>query len=347
MPRVPKARTPALTTPPLDIAQSTPTAGAMARWVEQAYDLGPVTAGEFLRRSFNQVYRIDFASGQRAVARLSADRPRGAPNTAFEAQLQNHLADQGCAVVRCLPARDGRFTVDVPLPEGPRALMLFEYLDGDFTGEAPADIEAFARGLAALHDAGAGYHGAPSAYTLALDYLLDQPLARLLRAPTMQAELRPGFEAAAERLRQRIAALGPLTQVMCHGDAHGENNFMRTNAQGAREAVFFDFDEAGPGYLAYELAVYPWSMFPRTPGATPSEAVLARWQTFIGAYRAARPVAEADLAAIAPFMAVRQFWLLGEYAGRVPVWGSQAMPTMYLRKQLGLLAQWETLALPF
>ncbi|TXK33186.1 phosphotransferase [Ottowia sp. GY511] len=331
----------------LDIAQSTPTAAAMARWVERAWDLGPVVGGEFLRRSFNQVYRIDFASGQRAVARLSSERPRGPANTAFEAALHQHLAAQGCPVVRCLPARGGAHAVDVPLPEGPRPLMLFDYVEGDFTGEAPEDIAAFARGLAALHAAGASYAGPPSRYALELPDLLDRPLQDLLRAPTMLPELRPGFEAAAERLRARLSALEPLTRVMGHGDAHGENNFMRTNAQGEPEAVFFDFDEAGPGCLAYELAIYPWSMFPRMPDTAPSERVLARWRSFIDAYRAVRPLSAADQAAIAPFMAVRQFWLLGEYAGRVPVWGSQAMPTMYLRKQLGLLAQWEALELPF
>ncbi|MBS0342105.1 MAG: aminoglycoside phosphotransferase, partial [Proteobacteria bacterium] len=38
--------------------------------------------------------------------------------------------------------------------------------------------------------------------------------------------------------------------------------------------------------------------------------------------------------------------LLGEYAGRVPQWGSQSIPTSYLRRQAALLRQWETLALP-
>jgi hypothetical protein len=53
-----------------------------------------------------------------------------------------------------------------------------------------------------------------------------------------------------------------------------------------------------------------------------------------------------DLHAIARFMAVRQFWLLGEYAGRVPVWGSQTMPADYLRRQAAMLRQWEALELP-
>lgn len=77
-----------------------------------------------------------------------------------------------------------------------------------------------------------------------------------------------------------------------------------------------------------------------------SDKALVRWGQFIGAYRDERALSDADLAAVACFVAVRQFWLLGEYAGRVPVWGSQAIPTDYLQRQVKVLTQWETLALP-
>ncbi len=330
----------------IEIAQSTPTAAAVGRLIEQHHDRGPVVASEFLRRSFNQVYRIEFASGEWAVARLCAQRPRGEPNLAFEAHALAHWFQQGCAVSRCLPAREGQVAIDVALPEGMRQLMLFEYMEGEFTGDDVARVAVFASGLAGLPDAGASYQGPPSRYTLDLDYLLHRPLQRLLQAPTLTTEMRPQFEALARRLDDDIRAMGTLSQVLCHGDAHGENNFIAPDAQGVPQAAFFDFDEAGPGYLAYELAVYPWVMYPRVPDGVPSDKVLARWAAFIGAYREARPVPEADLAAIARFMAVRQFWLLGEYAGRIPVWGSQAMPTDFLRRQVRTLTQWETLALP-
>lgn len=330
----------------LEIAQSTPTAASIAHFVQAHYDLGEVIESEFLRRSFNQVYRLGFADGRRVVARLSAERPRGDPNVLFEAAALEHLARAGCRVSRCLPAANGEVAVQVPLPEGSRALMLFEHLDGEFTSESAEDIRAFAQGLAALNIAGEIYEGPDSAYRLDLDYLLLRPLQGLLRAPTMTAELRPQFEQLGERLHAGISALGTLNQVLCHGDAHGGNNFIVADAQGPREAVFFDFDEAGPGYLAYELAVYPWALFPRAPDEVLSDKAKARWQHFISAYREARPVADNDLAAIARFMAVRQFWLLGEYAGRIPVWGSQAIPTSYLRKQVDMLRAWETLELP-
>lgn len=330
----------------MEIAQSTPTAASIAMLVQAHYNLGEVVESEFLRRSFNQVYRLGFASGQRVVARLCAERPRGGPNALFEAAALEHWAQLGCRVARCLRTASGEIAVQVPLPEGPRALMLFEHLDGEATGDSAQDIEALARGLAALHTGGESYQGLDSIYRLDLDHLLLAPLQGLLRAPTMTAEVRPQFEQLGRRLYDDIVALGELSLVLCHGDAHGSNNFVVPGATGEREAVFFDFDEAGPGYLAYELAVYPWSLYPRSPDVPPSDKVKTQWRHFISAYRQARPVADADLAAIARFMAVRQFWLLGEYAGRVPVWGSQAIPTDYLRRQVSMLRAWQTLELP-
>lgn len=330
----------------LEIAQSTPTANSIAGFVQAHYGLGEVVESEFLRRSFNQVYRLEFASGRRVVARLCADRPRGDPNALFEAAALEHWAQVGCKVSCCVTTATGDIAVQMPLPEGARTLMLFEYLDGEFTGQAAADIQAFAHGLAALHTGGESYQGPRSAYVLDLNYLLLKPLEGLLRAPSMTGELRPKFEKLGLRLHDEILAMGELSHVLCHGDAHGQNNFVTTNSEGERQAIFFDFDEAGPGYLAYELAVYPWNLYPRMPNEDVSSKVQIQWKNFIAAYRDRRPVADADLAAIARFMAVRQLWLLGEYAGRVPVWGSQTMTTGQLHRQVALLHEWELLQLP-
>ena len=330
----------------LEFAQSTPTAGSIAALVQARYGLGEVVESEFLRRSFNQVYRLSFASGRRVVARLCAERPRGGPNVLFEAAALEHLARAGCHVSRCVPTATGEIAIQVPLPEGARTLILFEYMEGEFTGEASTDIQAFAHGMAALHQAGESYQGPASTYVLDLNHLLLRPLEGLLRAPSMTDELRPQFEKLGMRLHDEILALGELSHVLCHGDAHGQNNFIVTDAEGHSQAIFFDFDETGPGYLAYELAVYPWNMYPRVPDVQPRDEVVRRWKDYISAYCDRRPVADVDLAAIARFMAVRQFWLLGEYAGRVPVWGSQTMTTGQLRRQVALLHQWETLELP-
>ena len=334
----------------LEIAQSTPTAAAMARVVQAHYPLGDVVAAEFLRRSFNQVYGLTLADGRRVVARLCAERPRGEPRLQFEADVLQHLRARGCPVAACLPTTTGDVAVRITLPEGEREVMLFEHLDGEATTDLPANIEAFGRGLAQLHAAGEGLQSSAPHYTLNLDHLLLRPLQHLLRAPTMTAELRPQFEALGLRLHDRIAALGELTQVLCHGDAHSDNNFITVSAgeNGAdqRQAVFFDFDDTGPGLLAYELCVYLWNNLPRKVDGVLDEAGLMRWRHYLAGYRSVRPLAQADVDAIAAFLAVRQFWIMGETAGRYATWGTQTMPTSQLRRVLKIMEYWASFKTP-
>lgn len=328
------------------IAQTTPTGTAIAQAISERYALGEILECELLRRGFNHVYGLRFADGTRSVARLSAARPRGTSNTGYEAALLAHLKASGAAVANSLPASDGAIAVALPLPEGPRALILFEHLDGEPPGESLVDIEATGRGLALLHEVAQDYCGPESRYEQDLPDLLQKPLARLQTAPTMNDTLRGEFTTIAQRLAARIAAIPGLTRVHCHGDCHGSNNFMTDGSDGARIASFFDFDDAGPGWLAYELCVYLWAMLPRTIGKDLGTAERERWQRYIAGYRSVRAIESTDFAAIAPFLAVRQFWLMGEYAGRIPVWGTQSMPTSWLRKQVELLTAWESMTTP-
>jgi hypothetical protein len=127
------------------IAQTTPTGHAVARAVAHGYALGDIRDCTLLRRGFNHVYAVSFVDGRRAVARLSAERPRGAPNCDYEAALLAHLKARGAAVAATLAARDGMVATKMALPEGERTLMLFEHLDGDPPGDALVDVEATGR----------------------------------------------------------------------------------------------------------------------------------------------------------------------------------------------------------
>lgn len=331
----------ALEDAPHAIAQTTPAPQAMARAVEAAYDLGPVVACELLRRSFNQVYGLRFASGQRTVVRLCADRPRGAPDLAYETALLRHLRAAAVPVAAALPTRTGADWVDLQLPEGVRPLVMFEHLDGEPPGESLPDITATGRGLALLHAASSRYAGPACRYTLDLPHLLDGALHQLLASPTLDGALRTQFSAVARELHERINALRPgLTQVHGHGDCHGSNNFMSQAADGTRQAHFFDFDDAAPGLLAYELCVFLWNQLPRSASTPASAAALERCRSYLAGYESVHPTSCADKAAIGPCMAVRQLWLMGETAGRATTWGTQALPTAWLHKQLPLLREW-------
>lgn len=330
----------------LEIAQTTPTARAIAAIVESAYDRGPVVYAEFLRRSFNQVYGLRFASGERVIARLTSDRPRGVPNLDYEAALLDHLHAQGIHVSRCLRTANGVVSISVELPEGARALALFEYLEGSFTGPEPEEAMAFGEGLARLHVAAESFVGPQSFYRQDLSHLIDTPLKGLLKAPTMTDELREAYAALAQRLRDKVIRIEGLTEVVCHGDAHGSNNFITRDGTGKPKVSFFDFDDAAPGFLAYELAVYPWALHPRSHEQDMPDTALKRWRSQLDGYAKVRMISDVDLQAIPLFMVVRQLWICGEYAGRVSVWGSQAMPTSYLQRQLTLFERLESVPLP-
>jgi Ser/Thr protein kinase RdoA (MazF antagonist) len=99
--------------------------------------------------------------------------------------------------------------------------------------------------------------------------------------------------------------------------------------------VFFDFDDGGFGYLAYDLAVHLWAQisFGRR-----RHRMSHAFQT---AYRTIRPVTLADEAAIPPFVAIRHLWLLGEYASHTMEWGREAVSPAWLNRELDFLLSWE------
>ena len=328
------------------IAQSIPTGEAVAQAIEQGYALGAVKHCVLLRPGFNHIFELDFVDGRRAVARLSDHRPRGAPNSDYEAAFLDHLRRANVAVAASIPTRDHSAAFQMDLPEGPRLLMLFEHLDGEPLENSMPDIEATGRGLALMHEAGMTYKGPTSRYVLELPFLLDAPIERICTASTTDAALRTRFIEIGQRLTARITAIPNLTRVACHGDCHGSNNFMIEAQGGTRVAAFFDFDDAGPGWLSYDLSVFLWNMLPRRVGARFDEPSLESWRHFLKGYRTIRALGSNDFDAIAAFVIVRQIWLLGEYAGRIPVWGAQMLSTSYMRRQVEVLLDWESLKTP-
>jgi Ser/Thr protein kinase RdoA (MazF antagonist) len=134
--------------------------------------------------------------------------------------------------------------------------------------------------------------------------------------------------------------------VLCHGDTHGFNNHVCLDAAGANQVTFFDFDDAGPGFLAYDLAVLPWSYLTRKNLSEPDDALRERWRRYVHAYRiAGGRVSERDLGALPMFLQLRHLWNLGEGLGRLHHWGANAFSTEWLRKQPDVMDAWDRIEL--
>jgi Ser/Thr protein kinase RdoA (MazF antagonist) len=190
--------------------------------------------------------------------------------------------------------------------------------------------------LARIHDVAAGFAaGDKGRYQLDRDHLLHRPLSLILAIEDLSDSVRTGLTDLTERLSGALAEWDGLSWTRCHGDCHGYNAHIALQGSRAGQAVFFDFDESGPGYLAYDLSVFLWNcvLFGRKDHAF--------WHAFMEGYRSIRELSRADFEAAHLFVPIRHMWLLGEYASRIPEWGRQAVPADWIAAQLDFMLSWE------
>jgi Ser/Thr protein kinase RdoA (MazF antagonist) len=337
------------TDPTLVPTHTTAAASSVARWVAQHHGLD-VRQCHLIRRGLNDNYALQLADGKCHVARLYAIRPRGPFNIDYETALLAHLQAHGCGVAASVPTVDGRACIDLEFPEGPRALVLFQHAEGAIP-EAAQDFELTGRALAQIHVAARDYAGPPSRYTLDGHHLAGRTRGWMAQHPsfTADAELAATYRELIDGLlRQLSEAEDRLTRVACHGDTHGYNNHVHGGQEqgGERKAVFFDFDDAGPGFLAYDLCVLPWSGMVRKALKAPDDQLRERWPLYLRGYRAAAEVSGHDLAALPLFVQLRHLWNMGEALGRAHHWGTSSAPADWLKKQVDVFEAWNALELP-
>ncbi|SDR48505.1 Ser/Thr protein kinase RdoA involved in Cpx stress response, MazF antagonist [Paraburkholderia fungorum] len=331
---------------PLRAVYSTIDGSDLRDFIASAYPFDSPFECSLLRRGFNDVYLLRFSDGSSKIARLSSRRARGESNVAYETSLLCHLKAAGGDVAAPLATHAGALSIEADVAEGNRSLVVFEFLAGDPPGTDLQDTKTMAASLATLHRLARSYSGPASRYVLDLQHLVHRPLQRLLNHASMDEGLSERLKEIASNLIAKIEATTQLTTVFCHGDCHGGNTFMTSSSDGRRVGSFFDFDDGGPGYLAYDLAVYLWAILLSNTEQDLSTGQSERWKYFVDGYREVSPLSTSDYAAIALFVSARHFWFLGEYASRSDEWGSAVLPRIWLQKQADKLEQWSALETP-
>jgi Ser/Thr protein kinase RdoA (MazF antagonist) len=319
---------------PLRAIYSTAAAESVSSFLATWYELPCPVECTLLHRGFNDSFEVRAADGQHYVLRLSCRRTRGEADVASETEFLTYLDKVGVPVAVPVPARDGALFTCGLLPEGRRPVVLFRHVEGRSPKDgASADARAQGVTLARIHVAAERYVGRKaSRYRLDLDHLLHRQVAAVLDAGMLATETREHLMGLASRLSASVTALRDLTWTFCHGDCHGGNARIAEGGHRAGQAIFFDFDDGGPGYLAYDLAVYLWA------NVFFQSKRIAMWHAFIDGYRSIRSILPADFDAVHLFVPIRHIWLMGEYAGRSAEWGSD---TAWLAAQVDLLKVWE------
>jgi len=327
--------------PQLEPTYATPSAEAVASLAAAQFGLPSPIRCILLNRGFNDCFELTAQDGKRYVLRVSGRRLRGVADVRSETEFLRHLVRKGVLANAPTAAIDGSFWSCATLPQGECPIVLFERLEGRAPDpQSLADAGAHGGTLARIHNAAASFtQDAPCRYRLDLEHLLHRPLRAILALDGLSETIRTELSGLAQRLGDEVAARGDLEETYCHGDCHGYNARIVTTGPRAGEAAFFDFDDGGPGYLAYDLAVFLWAC------VSFGRREHAKWRAFAAAYRAARPGSERSLEAAHLFVPIRHIWMLGEYAARTLEWGSQSASPDWIGRQLAFLGDWETKAI--
>ncbi|RQO80948.1 phosphotransferase enzyme family protein [Acidovorax sp. FJL06] len=331
--------------PGLIHAHTTAAPSSVIHWMKQHYGLN-VQRCHLIRRGLNDNYALLGSDGTRYVARLYSIRPRGEFNIDFETSLLEHLAARQIGVAAPLRSVDGSSHARLQFPEGLRALAVFCHADG-VAPETLDEFELTGRTLALIHVASRDYAGPASRYTLNGHHLVGRTWKYLQDYPELEIELLDAYQQRIQALQEELSSLeSDLTKVICHGDTHGFNNHVYANTAGDKKAVFFDFDDAGPGYLAYDMSVMPWSYLARKMLKEPDDVLQDRWKHYLHGYRAGGgEISEADLVSLPMFLQLRHLWNLGEAVGRLNHWGTSMAPADWLHKQIDRMEPWKKLDL--
>jgi Ser/Thr protein kinase RdoA (MazF antagonist) len=316
--------------PPFPVTYSTLSTDALAAWLEASYELGTVTACRLLHRGLNDSYLVESTRG-RHVLRVYRAGWRTAEEIAYEMAALEYLGGKGVAVALPVRRRNGAVVDWLPAPEGTRAAALFTHAPGRELDGSVEDSRRYGRAVASIHVATDDFETGHERFALDLEHLLTEPLAAIRPFLRHRPADLDTIERLAGLVRRRVAALpaGEMDRGFCHGDFHGDNAHIEGDT-----VMMFDFDCCGPGWRAYDIAVFRWRW-------GDYEAGEARWTAFLEGYRSLRPIGEADLAAVPLFVVARAIWLRGLHAANTADWGRSWLNDAYWDRLLKGLREWQ------
>ena len=271
---------------------------ALAAWGLEGAATTPLSDG------MHATFRVEAPQGGRFALRLYGDRTHALKAVRSEVAWLESLREVGLLVPEPVAARDGSLVV--PVDGTGRLAVLTRWVDGEMLRGTP-DAPAFLR----LGDFMGRLHRHAERFTepsgfVRPRYDLDRIVGRDgVVPPGPGGELfsdrdREVLDAAAALVRREIAPLGEGRAVfgLVHGDLQVTNYVFHQGQVGA-----IDFADFGWGYYLYDAAGLLLPLWEHRDFAELADA-------FARGYRQARPLPEAEWAALEAFLAARALYLL-------------------------------------
>jgi len=305
-------------------------ASALLSYAQEHYEMGRALECHLLDRGWNDTYLIRASSGN-YIVRVYRTGWRSLSDILYELDMLLHLHGKDVPVSSPLAMKEGSLVSTVNTLEGPRQVVLFTFAEGE-RPRWPRDetySRAYGQAVARVHSALDDFTSPHTRFGLDLDHLLENPLRTILPLLSDRPEDQAYLLDLVTVIKQRLDDLprGELEWGACHGDFHGGNARIRRDLQ----VIFFDFDCCGPGWRAYDLAVF------RLTRALKQEEKL--WEDFLAGYLQQRTLCTLDLEAVPFFMTIRQIWRLGMHTSNAAYWGSDFLNKRYFDSNMQLLRE--------
>lgn len=163
--------------------------------------------------------------------------------------------------------------------------------------------------------------------------MLDKPLQTILPMLADRPDDAAYLLRVVESLKEQVGRM-PASELewgVCHGDLHGGNAHTTEH-----QVTFFDFDCCGPGWRAYDIAVFRWFVVFRRSGVYRHQDEKL-WEAFLAGYMQHRTLNVVDMAAVPVFVAIRQIWLQGLHIAGAPDWGYSFLDDRYFDESMKTL----------
>jgi Ser/Thr protein kinase RdoA (MazF antagonist) len=311
---------------------------ALVEQIVSRYDVGEVQRCRLHNRGLTDTFILEVGDGsERLVLRVYRAGWRTDADVLYELDALLHLHRKDVPVSYPLADREGTLMHVIQAPEGRRQAALFTYAPGAEPG-APANAKRddqpylYGRAAAAVHAATDDFTSEHTRFQIDLHELLDRQMVAIQPLVEHRTEDWQYLLDLVQRLREQVERL-PLTALeagFCHGDFHGGNCHLDGDT-----LTFFDFDCCGPGWRAYDIAVYLWGAGgDRRKGAR-------RWREFLRGYREVRLITRLDLEAVPLFVSIRHIWLMGLHTANGKDWGHNWMGERYFDRHFKFLREWD------
>lgn len=306
---------------------SIPSSKALLELVKQNYNIEGLCSCKFWKSGSNTTYMIETIT-EKYILRVYHYGKWVLDEILYEVNLLLFLKKAGMSVSAPVYMNNGELVTKISAPEGERFVVMFEYANGKRMRTNEVISTKLGEAAAHLHLITKAFNTNYTRPKINIYNLIDIPTKALLQELKHNEIFTEKIILASEKVKSKLAKIeSELEQGVCHGDLFSGNCHIDEN----EEITLFDFDECSPGYIAYDLAVYYWSM--KREGQPK-----IMWEEFLKAYKQVKGLSEKDEEAIALLVIGRQLWFMAQViVFRANILGHSISSDLFISQQIDFL----------